>query len=120
MEKTVISKITWKLMPFLGILYLIAYIDRQNVSYAKLDMVGALGARTLFARILFTWGMVGSACLLQRHRTDIFLDGMPDRCRPARHHDRADHGPAYRERRNEPRMNRAVASPLIGYSCSSF
>jgi MFS family permease len=30
-------------MPFLGILYLIAYIDRQNVSYAKLEMVGALG-----------------------------------------------------------------------------
>jgi sugar phosphate permease len=42
-EKTVIAKITWRLMPFLGILYLIAYIDRQNVSYAKLDMVGALG-----------------------------------------------------------------------------
>nr|WP_205926163.1 MFS transporter [Rhizobium sp. P38BS-XIX] len=30
-------------MPFLGILYLIAYIDRQNVSYAKLEMVGDLG-----------------------------------------------------------------------------
>jgi len=30
-------------MPFLGVLYLIAYIDRQNVSYAKLEMVGALG-----------------------------------------------------------------------------
>ena len=30
-------------MPFLGILYLIAYIDRQNVSYAKLEMVDALG-----------------------------------------------------------------------------
>jgi MFS family permease len=30
-------------MPFLGILYLIAYIDRQNVSFAKLEMVGALG-----------------------------------------------------------------------------
>jgi MFS family permease len=29
-------------MPFLGILYLIAYIDRQNVSFAKLQMVGAL------------------------------------------------------------------------------
>jgi len=42
-EKQLISKITWRLMPFLGILYLIAYIDRQNVSYAKLDMVGALG-----------------------------------------------------------------------------
>nr|WP_210292447.1 MFS transporter [Rhizobium sp. BK602] len=30
-------------MPFLGVLYLIAYIDRQNVSYAKLQMVDALG-----------------------------------------------------------------------------
>ncbi|NTJ43332.1 MFS transporter [Agrobacterium larrymoorei] len=42
-EKELISKITWRLMPFLGILYLIAYIDRQNVSYAKLQMVGDLG-----------------------------------------------------------------------------
>ncbi len=42
-ENQTISKITWRLMPFLGILYLIAYIDRQNVSYAKLDMVDALG-----------------------------------------------------------------------------
>ncbi len=42
-EQQLISKITWRLMPFLGILYLIAYIDRQNVSFAKLEMVGALG-----------------------------------------------------------------------------
>lgn len=42
-EKSLISKITWRLMPFLGILYLIAYIDRQNVSFAKLQMVDALG-----------------------------------------------------------------------------
>ena len=42
-EKQVISKITRRLIPFLGIIYLIAYIDRQNVSYAKLQMVGALG-----------------------------------------------------------------------------
>ncbi|WP_112611453.1 MFS transporter (plasmid) [Rhizobium sp. WW22] len=41
-EKQLISKITWRIMPFLGILYLIAYIDRQNVSYAKLQMVGDL------------------------------------------------------------------------------
>ena len=38
-----IAKITWRLMPFLGLLYLIAYIDRQNVGYAKLQMVGDLG-----------------------------------------------------------------------------
>jgi sugar phosphate permease len=39
----VIRKITLRLVPFLGLIYLIAYIDRQNVSYAKLQMVGDLG-----------------------------------------------------------------------------
>jgi MFS family permease len=39
----IIKKITFRLVPFLGLIYLIAYIDRQNVSYAKLQMVGDLG-----------------------------------------------------------------------------
>jgi hypothetical protein len=34
-----VATITWRLMPLLGLVYLIAYIDRQNVSYAKLQMV---------------------------------------------------------------------------------
>ncbi|QIK78355.1 MFS transporter [Sphingomonas piscis] len=38
-----IRQISLRLMPLLGFLYLIAYIDRQNVSYAKLQMVGDLG-----------------------------------------------------------------------------
>ncbi len=38
-----VAKITRRLLPFLGIIYLIAYVDRQNVSYAKLQMVGDLG-----------------------------------------------------------------------------
>jgi len=42
-EKELVAKITWRLMPWLGFLYLIAYIDRQNVSFAKLQMVDALG-----------------------------------------------------------------------------
>ncbi|AYD02882.1 MFS permease [Neorhizobium sp. NCHU2750] len=42
-ENHIVSKITWRLMPFLGLLYLIAYIDRQNVSFAKLQMVDSLG-----------------------------------------------------------------------------
>ncbi|MBN8950695.1 MULTISPECIES: MFS transporter [unclassified Rhizobium] len=42
-EKDLVAKITWRLMPWLGLLYLIAYIDRQNVSFAKLQMVDALG-----------------------------------------------------------------------------
>src|SRR3954470_21465901 len=39
----IIQKVTRRLIPFVGIIYLIAYIDRQNVSYAKLQMVGDLG-----------------------------------------------------------------------------
>lgn len=39
----VIRTATLKLMPLLGLLYLIAYIDRQNIGYAKLQMVSALG-----------------------------------------------------------------------------
>src|SRR5918911_4521046 len=39
----IVRKVTRRLIPFVGIAYLIAYIDRQNVSFAKLEMVGALG-----------------------------------------------------------------------------
>jgi MFS family permease len=39
----IVGKITRHLMPILGLMYLIAYIDRQNIGYAKLQMVGDLG-----------------------------------------------------------------------------
>jgi MFS family permease len=39
----IVRKIVRHLMPILGIMYLIAYIDRQNIGYAKLQMVGDLG-----------------------------------------------------------------------------
>ncbi|MDV3455757.1 MFS transporter [Sphingomonas sp. HF-S4] len=38
-----LGRISRRLMPLLCVMYLIAYIDRQNVSYAKLEMVDALG-----------------------------------------------------------------------------
>ncbi|MFC6050112.1 MFS transporter, partial [Methylobacterium hispanicum] len=38
-----VRTVTLRLMPLLGLMYLIAYIDRQNISYAKLQMVGDLG-----------------------------------------------------------------------------
>jgi MFS family permease len=37
-EKAVLSKITWRLIPFLFLLYIVAYLDRTNVSFAKLEM----------------------------------------------------------------------------------
>jgi MFS family permease len=41
--RAIVGKITRHLMPVLGLMYLIAYIDRQNIGYAKLQMVGDLG-----------------------------------------------------------------------------
>jgi sugar phosphate permease len=38
----VVRKISRHLMPVLGVMYLIAYIDRQNIGFAKLQMVGDL------------------------------------------------------------------------------
>jgi MFS transporter, ACS family, tartrate transporter len=42
-EKTTISKVMWRLMPFLFICYFVAYLDRVNVGFAKLQMNAALG-----------------------------------------------------------------------------
>ena len=40
---TVRSKIAWRLLPFLFLLYIANYIDRTNIAYATLGMKGELG-----------------------------------------------------------------------------
>ena len=42
-EKTTIGKVMWRLMPFLVACYFVAYLDRVNVGFAKLQMNSALG-----------------------------------------------------------------------------
>ena len=42
-EARIISKLTWRIMPFLFLLYIIAYIDRINVGFAALQMQQQLG-----------------------------------------------------------------------------
>jgi len=42
-EQHVMRKMAWRLMPLLIVMFLIAFIDRQNVGFAKLEMVQALG-----------------------------------------------------------------------------
>src|SRR5580698_3728525 len=42
LERRVIGKITWKLIPFLCGCYLAAYLDRVNVSFTKVHMVADL------------------------------------------------------------------------------
>lgn len=43
LEAATIRRVSARLMPLFCLMYLIAYVDRQNVSYAKLEMVAALG-----------------------------------------------------------------------------
>jgi MFS family permease len=42
-EEGAYAKVTWRLLPFLGLCYLIAYLDRVNVGFAKLHMLADLG-----------------------------------------------------------------------------
>ena len=42
-EAAVYRKITWRLMPFLFLCYVLAYVDRVNVGFAKLQMQQDLG-----------------------------------------------------------------------------
>src|SRR5256885_12149655 len=37
------SRITWRLLPFLFLLYVANYLDRTNIAYATLGMKGDLG-----------------------------------------------------------------------------
>jgi len=49
-----IRKIGWRLLPLLGVLYVIAYIDRSNVGFAKLTLQAELG----LSATAFTLGQV--------------------------------------------------------------
>jgi MFS transporter, ACS family, tartrate transporter len=42
-ERRVIGKVMWRLIPFLIACYFVAYLDRVNVGFAKLHMNQALG-----------------------------------------------------------------------------
>jgi ACS family tartrate transporter-like MFS transporter len=42
-ESAVISQLMWRLMPFLFLLYIVAYLDRINVGFGILQMRGQLG-----------------------------------------------------------------------------
>jgi MFS transporter, ACS family, tartrate transporter len=43
LESAVVSRLMWRLMPFLFLLYIVAYLDRINMGFAVLQMRGQLG-----------------------------------------------------------------------------
>ena len=44
-EKRTLRRITWRIVPFIMLLYLIAYIDRVNIGFAALTMKEDLGLK---------------------------------------------------------------------------
>src|SRR3954471_1021964 len=38
-ESQTYLKVTWRLLPFIGVCYFVAYLDRVNVGFAKLQML---------------------------------------------------------------------------------
>jgi MFS transporter, ACS family, tartrate transporter len=43
LEATTMRRVSWRLMPFLTLAYLLCYIDRVNVGFASLQMNKAVG-----------------------------------------------------------------------------
>src|ERR1700757_1703123 len=73
LEAAVITKLTRRLLPFLFLLYIVAYLDRINVGFAALQMqkqfgfsdaVYGLGAGVFFAGYFFF--QLPSSLILQR------------------------------------------------------
>ena len=64
--------VTWRLMPFLVLLYLVAYIDRSNVGFAKLTLQDQLG----ISNAAFTFGQVAFfvAYAIFEVPSNIYLD----------------------------------------------
>ena len=43
LEEAALSKVTWRLIPFMMLLYFVAFLDRVNIGFAALTMNAALG-----------------------------------------------------------------------------
>ena len=76
LERRTIRKVALRLLPFLGLLYFINYLDRINIGFAKLTMSDDLGltadrvrarrpasssSATCCSRCRATWPCTGSA-----------------------------------------------------------
>lgn len=42
-QRPILAKVAWRLLPFLFLLYIVNILDRTNVGYARLQMLGDLG-----------------------------------------------------------------------------
>jgi hypothetical protein len=69
LERITMARVTWRLLPFLLLLYIISWLDRVNVGFAKLQMNADLGPafsswrmRPAKSRAICCWRVSGHAC----------------------------------------------------------
>jgi hypothetical protein len=53
LERQVMRKVAWRLLPFMGMCYMAAFLDRVNVSFAKLSMLTDLNLSIPFGATSF-------------------------------------------------------------------
>jgi ACS family tartrate transporter-like MFS transporter len=51
--RTIRRKVAWRLLPLIFILYVVAYLDRANLGFAKRQMLADLG----FSNVVYGWGV---------------------------------------------------------------
>ncbi len=56
LEHTIVSKVTWRLIPLLFLCYIIAYIDRINVGFAGLQLQKTFGVDPARYYEIYGWG----------------------------------------------------------------
>ena len=52
LEQTTMTKVSWRVLPLIVVIYFVAYIDRTNVGFAALGMNRELG----FTAYIYGWG----------------------------------------------------------------
>ena len=66
-QDKILSKVLWRIVPFLLLCYIVAYLDRVNVGIASLTMNGDLG----LSPSAFGWSCSSSAISWQRCRVTL-------------------------------------------------
>ena len=74
-ERSTIIKASWRILPLLGLGYLVAYLDRANISFAATQMTSALEKRPISAERP-AWAR---SCSQYRFANDRFRDQVSGR-----------------------------------------
>src|SRR5260221_11100527 len=75
-EKATYFKVAYRLIPFLFLCYIVAFLDRVNVGFAKLQMAGDLGYSDV------TDGFGAGAFFLRYFIFEVPSNGIPQRVGP--------------------------------------